>query len=66
MQNDNGGFASYELTRSYPWLEVINHILLSHEIMPPHSMKYNNVVLLLMFRVSSVDQPRGNVWRYRH
>ncbi|XP_010520562.1 PREDICTED: lanosterol synthase isoform X2 [Tarenaya hassleriana] len=24
LQNSNGGFASYELTRSYPWLEVIN------------------------------------------
>nr|K7NBZ9.1 RecName: Full=Cucurbitadienol synthase; Short=SgCbQ [Siraitia grosvenorii]AEM42982.1 cucurbitadienol synthase [Siraitia grosvenorii]AUC64917.1 cucurbitadienol synthase [Siraitia grosvenorii]WCF76099.1 oxidosqualene cyclase [synthetic construct] len=24
LQNDNGGFASYELTRSYPWLELIN------------------------------------------
>lgn len=22
FQNNNGGFASYELTRSYPWLEV--------------------------------------------
>ncbi|TKW38071.1 hypothetical protein SEVIR_1G089900v4 [Setaria viridis] len=22
--NDNGGFATYELTRSYPWLELIN------------------------------------------
>nr|AJR21210.1 cucurbitadienol synthase 2 [Citrullus colocynthis] len=24
LQNENGGFASYELTRSYPWLELIN------------------------------------------
>lgn len=24
LQNDNGGFATYELTRSYPWLELIN------------------------------------------
>ncbi|KAL7133796.1 hypothetical protein ABFS83_12G164400 [Erythranthe nasuta] len=24
LQNSNGGFASYELTRSYAWLEVIN------------------------------------------
>ncbi|KAL6191873.1 hypothetical protein ACLB2K_038262 [Fragaria x ananassa] len=24
LQNSNGGFASYELTRSYPWLEMIN------------------------------------------
>ncbi|CAH2061373.1 unnamed protein product [Thlaspi arvense] len=24
LQNTNGGFASYELTRSYPWLETIN------------------------------------------
>ncbi|KAH7527810.1 hypothetical protein FEM48_Zijuj05G0005900 [Ziziphus jujuba var. spinosa] len=24
MQNENGGFASYELTRSYDWLEMIN------------------------------------------
>ncbi|KFK33925.1 hypothetical protein AALP_AA5G078800 [Arabis alpina] len=24
LQNKNGGFATYELTRSYPWLEVIN------------------------------------------
>ncbi|KAF6167348.1 hypothetical protein GIB67_043209 [Kingdonia uniflora] len=24
LQNNNGGFASYELTRSYPWLEMIN------------------------------------------
>lgn len=24
LQNKNGGFASYELTRSYPWLEIIN------------------------------------------
>ncbi|KAK6152116.1 hypothetical protein DH2020_014751 [Rehmannia glutinosa] len=24
LQNSTGGFASYELTRSYPWLEMIN------------------------------------------
>ncbi|KAF5184269.1 Terpene cyclase/mutase family member [Thalictrum thalictroides] len=24
LQNDEGGFATYELTRSYPWLELIN------------------------------------------
>ncbi|XP_022850840.1 cycloartenol synthase-like isoform X4 [Olea europaea var. sylvestris] len=24
LQNSSGGFASYELTRSYPWLEMIN------------------------------------------
>ncbi|XP_022135121.1 probable oxidosqualene cyclase isoform X2 [Momordica charantia] len=24
LQNSNGGFASYELTRSYPWLEMLN------------------------------------------
>eukprot|EP01018_Ginkgo_biloba_P026747 Gb_09860 [translate_table: standard] len=24
MQNKDGGFATYELTRSYPWLEIIN------------------------------------------
>jgi len=24
MQNNDGGFATYELTRSYPWLEIIN------------------------------------------
>lgn len=24
LQNSSGGFASYELTRSYPWLELIN------------------------------------------
>nr|WRO65030.1 cucurbitadienol synthase [Neoalsomitra integrifoliola] len=24
LQNENGGIASYELTRSYPWLELIN------------------------------------------
>ncbi|KAM7264949.1 hypothetical protein ACFE04_002632 [Oxalis oulophora] len=24
LQNKTGGFASYELTRSYPWLEIIN------------------------------------------
>ncbi|KAL9241665.1 hypothetical protein vseg_015749 [Gypsophila vaccaria] len=24
LQNDDGGFATYELTRSYPWLELIN------------------------------------------
>ncbi|XP_038880129.1 probable oxidosqualene cyclase [Benincasa hispida] len=24
LQNSNGGFASYELTRSYPWLEMFN------------------------------------------
>nr|XP_048329943.1 cycloartenol synthase-like isoform X2 [Ziziphus jujuba var. spinosa] len=24
LQNENGGFASYELTRSYDWLEMIN------------------------------------------
>ncbi|PIA37711.1 hypothetical protein AQUCO_03000334v1 [Aquilegia coerulea] len=24
LQNTNGGFAPYELTRSYPWLELIN------------------------------------------
>lgn len=24
LQNGNGGFASYELTRSYSWLELIN------------------------------------------
>lgn len=23
MQNGDGGFATYELTRSYPWMEVI-------------------------------------------
>eukprot|EP00245_Coleochaete_scutata_P007127 TRINITY_DN22226_c0_g1_i1.p1 TRINITY_DN22226_c0_g1~~TRINITY_DN22226_c0_g1_i1.p1 ORF type:complete len:764 (-),score=100.86 TRINITY_DN22226_c0_g1_i1:719-3010(-) len=23
-QNSNGGFATYELTRSYPWIEIIN------------------------------------------
>lgn len=23
MQNENGGFATYELTRSYPWMEVV-------------------------------------------
>ncbi|CAN1748569.1 Cycloartenol synthase 2 [Linum perenne] len=24
LQNENGGFASYELTRSHPWLEMLN------------------------------------------
>ncbi|KAM7275620.1 hypothetical protein ACFE04_017486 [Oxalis oulophora] len=24
LQNDDGGFATYELTRSYPWMELIN------------------------------------------
>lgn len=24
LQNDDGGFATYELTRSYPWLELLN------------------------------------------
>ncbi|KAJ8753136.1 hypothetical protein K2173_017701 [Erythroxylum novogranatense] len=24
LQNDNGGYATYELSRSYSWLEVIN------------------------------------------
>ncbi|KAI5336564.1 hypothetical protein L3X38_015832 [Prunus dulcis] len=24
LQNDDGGFATYELTRSYQWLELIN------------------------------------------
>ncbi|KAK1566469.1 hypothetical protein Q3G72_000322 [Acer saccharum] len=24
LQNEDGGFATYELTRSYPWLELIN------------------------------------------
>ncbi|KAF5787684.1 putative cycloartenol synthase [Helianthus annuus] len=24
LQNDNGGYSSYELMRSYPWLEMIN------------------------------------------
>lgn len=26
LQNSNGGFASYELTRSYAWLEIINPV----------------------------------------
>ncbi|KAJ4839943.1 Cycloartenol synthase 2 [Turnera subulata] len=33
MQNHNGGFASYELTRSYAWLEMINPAEIFGDIM---------------------------------
>ncbi|XP_065881553.1 cycloartenol synthase 2-like [Euphorbia lathyris] len=33
LQNKNGGFASYELTRSYAWLEMINPAELFGDIM---------------------------------
>ncbi|XP_057447337.1 cycloartenol synthase-like [Lotus japonicus] len=33
MQNENGGFASYELTRSYAWLEKINPVETFRDIM---------------------------------
>ncbi|XP_057447339.1 cycloartenol synthase-like isoform X2 [Lotus japonicus] len=33
LQNRNGGFASYELTRSYAWLEKINPVETFEEIM---------------------------------
>ncbi|KAJ8766803.1 hypothetical protein K2173_008357 [Erythroxylum novogranatense] len=33
LQNQNGGFASYELTRSYEWLELINPAEVFGEIM---------------------------------
>ncbi|MED6144976.1 hypothetical protein PIB30_020627 [Stylosanthes scabra] len=33
MQNANGGYASYELTRSYKWLEVLNPIETFGDIM---------------------------------
>ncbi|MED6207796.1 hypothetical protein PIB30_038990, partial [Stylosanthes scabra] len=33
MQNTNGGFASYELTRSYEWLEVLNPVETFGDIM---------------------------------
>ncbi|KAI3437274.1 Terpene cyclase/mutase family member [Psidium guajava] len=33
LQNKNGGFASYELTRSYPWLEIINPAEIFGDIM---------------------------------
>ncbi|KAK7314325.1 hypothetical protein VNO77_32845 [Canavalia gladiata] len=33
MQNRNGGFASYELTRSYAWLEKINPVETFEDIM---------------------------------
>ncbi|XVF47215.1 hypothetical protein PTKIN_Ptkin03bG0091400 [Pterospermum kingtungense] len=33
LQNKNGGFASYELTRSYAWLEIFNPAELFRDIM---------------------------------
>ncbi|KAM7480846.1 hypothetical protein LguiB_005429 [Lonicera macranthoides] len=33
LKNSNGGFASYEPTRSYPWLEMINPVELFGDVM---------------------------------
>ncbi|PKI37578.1 cycloartenol synthase 2-like isoform X2 [Punica granatum] len=37
LQNKNGGFASYELTRSYTWLEMINPAEIFGDIMIDYS-----------------------------
>ncbi|KAK7390528.1 hypothetical protein VNO78_25836 [Psophocarpus tetragonolobus] len=36
MQNKNGGFASFELTRSYAWLEKLNPVEIFEDIMIDH------------------------------
>ncbi|KAK9097605.1 hypothetical protein Sjap_023102 [Stephania japonica] len=37
MQNDNGGFGTYELTRSYNWLELLNPAEIFEDIMIEYS-----------------------------
>ncbi|CAK7345821.1 unnamed protein product [Dovyalis caffra] len=39
LQNKNGGFASYELTRSYAWLEILNPAEIFGDIMIDYQLR---------------------------
>jgi len=41
MQNPNGGYGTWELARTYPWMEVCFQFLFYYLV---KSMHYNNIV----------------------